>query len=83
MIPKLMRDHGDVHESIGQEYPVNMMEDPAGGLFNAAMYSPPRKISPARIEYLDVIERDAEFAARRASVCGPGCLGRSRKANGI
>ena len=46
MIPKLMRDHGDVHESSVKMYPVNMMEDPAGGLFNAAMYSPPRKLSP-------------------------------------
>jgi lipopolysaccharide export system permease protein len=61
MIPKLMRDHGDVHESSVKTYPVNMMEDPAGGLFNAAMYSPPRKSYPAKIEYLDVIERDAEF----------------------
>jgi lipopolysaccharide export system permease protein len=61
MIPKLMRDHGDVHESSVRTYPVNMMEDPAGGLFNAAMYSPPRKSSPAKIEYMDVIERDADF----------------------
>jgi lipopolysaccharide export system permease protein len=61
MIPKLMRDHGDVHESSLKTYPVNMMEDPVGGLFNAAAYSPPRKSSPAKIEYLDVIERDAEF----------------------
>jgi len=61
MIPKLMRDHGDVHESSVKMYPVNMMEDPTGGLFNAAMYSPPRRSSPARIEYLDVIERDADF----------------------
>jgi lipopolysaccharide export system permease protein len=61
MIPKLMRDHGDVHESSVKTYPVNMMEDPGGGLFNAAMYSPPRKSSPAKIEYLDVIERDADL----------------------
>jgi len=58
MIPKLMRDHGDIHESSLKMYPVNMMEDPAGGLFNAARYSPPGKYSPAKIEYLDVIERD-------------------------
>jgi len=61
MIPKLMREHGDVHESSVKAYPVNMMEDPAGGLFNAAMYSPPRKSSLAKIEYLDVIERDADL----------------------
>jgi lipopolysaccharide export LptBFGC system permease protein LptF len=61
MIPKLMRDHGDVHESSVKMYPVNMMEDPSGGLFNAAMYAPPRRNSPATIHYLDVIERDAEL----------------------
>jgi lipopolysaccharide export system permease protein len=61
MIPKLMRDHGDVHESSIKMYPVNMMEDPSGGLFNAAMYAPPRGNSPATIRYLDVIERDAEL----------------------
>jgi lipopolysaccharide export LptBFGC system permease protein LptF len=58
MIPKLMRDHADVHEASIKMYPVNMMEDPAGGLFNAARYSPPTKNTPARIEYLDVVERD-------------------------
>ncbi|MGA2440987.1 MAG: LptF/LptG family permease [Tepidisphaeraceae bacterium] len=61
MIPKLMREHGDVHESTLRMYPVNMMEDPNGGLFNAARYIPPKGPSPARIEYLDVIERDASF----------------------
>lgn len=61
MIPKLMRDHGDVHQSSVKMYPVNMMEDPSGGLFNAARYSPARKSAPATIEYLDVIERDAEL----------------------
>jgi len=61
MIPKLMREHGDVHESTLRMYPVNMMEDPNGGLFNAARYAPPKGSSPARIEYLDVIERDSNF----------------------
>jgi len=61
MIPKLMREHGDVHESTLRMYPVNMMEDPNGGLFNAARYIPPKGPSPARIEYLDVIERDSSF----------------------
>jgi lipopolysaccharide export system permease protein len=61
MIPKLMRDHGDIHKSSLKMYPVNMMEDPSGGLFNAARYAPPSKSMPARIEYLDVIERDAKL----------------------
>jgi lipopolysaccharide export system permease protein len=61
MIPKLMRDHGEVHESTVKTYPVNMMEDPQGNLFNAAEYAPPRKDVPARVEYLDVILRDAKL----------------------
>jgi lipopolysaccharide export system permease protein len=61
MIPKLMRDHGDVHEASIKTYPVNMMEDPNGGLFNAGLYSPPSKNYPAKIEYLDVIVRDKDL----------------------
>jgi lipopolysaccharide export system permease protein len=61
MIPQLMRDHGDVHESTVKAYPVHMMEDAHGGLLNAAMYSPPEPGSPAKIQYLDVIERDAKL----------------------
>ena len=61
MIPELMRQHGDVHESALRMYPVNMMEDPNRGLFNAARYAPPKGLSPAKIEYLDVIERDSNF----------------------
>src|ERR1700722_17600801 len=61
MIPKLMRDHGDVHEATIKTFPVHMMEDTHGGLFNAAMYSPPKPNSPAKIQYLDVIERDANL----------------------
>jgi lipopolysaccharide export LptBFGC system permease protein LptF len=38
-----------------------MTEDPSGGLFNAARYAPPTTTSPARIEYLDVIERDSNL----------------------
>lgn len=61
MIPKLMRDHADVHEVSVKMYPVNMMEDPQGNLFNAAEYAPSRKDSPARIQYLDVVIRDAKL----------------------
>ena len=61
MIPKLMRDHGDVHEATIRMFPVHMMEDTRGGLFNAALYSPPKPNSPAKIQYLDVIERDANL----------------------
>jgi lipopolysaccharide export system permease protein len=61
MIPKLMRDHGDVHRSTLKMFPVDLTEDPHGGLFNAARYAPPTPGNPARIEYFDVIERDANL----------------------
>ncbi|HEX4053009.1 MAG TPA: LptF/LptG family permease [Tepidisphaeraceae bacterium] len=61
MIPELMRSHGDVHEAALKMYPVHMMEDSRGDLLNAAMYSPPRPDSPAKIQYLDVIQRDANL----------------------
>jgi lipopolysaccharide export LptBFGC system permease protein LptF len=61
MIPKLMRDHGDVHRSTLKMFPVDLTEDPHGGLFNAARYAPPTPGNPAHIEYFDVIERDANL----------------------
>lgn len=61
MIPELMRDHGNVHVTALKAYPVHMMEDSHGGLLNAAMYSPPTPDSPAKIQYLDVIRRDANL----------------------
>jgi len=61
MIPKLMRDHSDVHEANVKTYPVHMMEDAHNGLLNAALYSPPSSSSPAMIHDLDVIGRDANL----------------------
>jgi lipopolysaccharide export system permease protein len=61
IIPKLMRDHGDVHRSTLKMFPVDLTEDPSGGLFNAGQYAPPTATAPAHIQYLDVIERDANL----------------------
>ncbi|MDP9172380.1 MAG: LptF/LptG family permease [Planctomycetota bacterium] len=61
MIPKLMREHGDVHETTIKAFAVRMMQDDFNGLFNAAQYSPPSATAPAHIDYLDVIERDADL----------------------
>jgi lipopolysaccharide export LptBFGC system permease protein LptF len=58
MIPKLMREHNDIHETAVHTYTVRMMEDSNGDLFNAAWYSPPKNNSPATIQYLDIIKRD-------------------------
>jgi lipopolysaccharide export LptBFGC system permease protein LptF len=62
MIPKLMREHSDVHETNIHTYPVHMMQDNnSNGLFNAALYYPPVEGSPAHLLYLDVIKRDANL----------------------
>jgi lipopolysaccharide export system permease protein len=61
MIPKLSRDRGDIHQSAVKTYPVDMMQDENGALFNAALYTPGTSDSPARVDYLDVIERDSDL----------------------
>jgi lipopolysaccharide export LptBFGC system permease protein LptF len=64
MIPKLIRDHSDVHEPTVKTFPVHMMQDDRGGLFNAALYCPKTATAPATVQYLDVIERDASLRPR-------------------
>jgi lipopolysaccharide export system permease protein len=61
MIPKLARERGDIHEAAVRTYPVDMMQDENGALFNAALYTPGTPESPPRVDYLDVIERDADL----------------------
>jgi lipopolysaccharide export LptBFGC system permease protein LptF len=61
LIPKLVREHGDIHEEAVRTFPVCMMEDERDALFNAALFTPATSDAPARIDYLDVIERDAQL----------------------
>jgi lipopolysaccharide export system permease protein len=61
MIPKLMREHNDIHEANIKTYPVHMMQDERGALFNAGMYYPPAQGNAAHIAYLDVIERNPKL----------------------
>ncbi|MGA2582505.1 MAG: LptF/LptG family permease [Tepidisphaeraceae bacterium] len=61
MIPKLMRQHNDVHETNISSFSVQMMQDDQNGLFNAANYTPPGEDTPAHIDFLDVIQRDANL----------------------
>jgi lipopolysaccharide export LptBFGC system permease protein LptF len=61
MIPKLIREHNDVHRSSLKTFPVQMMTDKDHGLFNAGMYYPASEQSPPHIVCLDVIERDAQL----------------------
>jgi lipopolysaccharide export LptBFGC system permease protein LptF len=58
MIPQLIREHSDVHESGVKSFSVYMMRDGRGNLFNASRYRPPTAKTPAIVDYLDVIERD-------------------------
>jgi lipopolysaccharide export LptBFGC system permease protein LptF len=61
MIPKLIREHNDVHRVSLKTFPVQMMTDANHGLFNAGMYYPASADGPAHIQTLDVIERDAQL----------------------
>lgn len=57
MIPKLTRDHNDIHESVTNYYAVRAMQDADGGLFYAARYFPAPPDSPPMISELTVIQR--------------------------
>ncbi len=61
MIPMLARDRGDIHQAAVRTYPVDMMQDENEALFNAALYTPATAHSPAKLDYLDVIERDSQL----------------------
>jgi lipopolysaccharide export system permease protein len=61
LIPKLVREHGDIHEDAVRTFPVCMMEDERGALFNGGLYTPATADSPPRISYLDVVERDGQM----------------------
>lgn len=61
MIPKLIREHNDVHRGSLKTFPVQMMTDSKHGLFNAGMYYPVSADGPPHIACLDVIERDAQL----------------------
>ncbi len=83
MIPKLMRDHGDVHRSTLKMFPVNMTEDPDGGLFNAARVFPAhaRQSRPHRISRRD--RARCESASDVAPLRRRGVLGRALKTLGF
>jgi lipopolysaccharide export system permease protein len=57
MIPKIMRDHDEVHRGPRGYYPVEAMQDAGGGLLYAARYFPTPADKPPYMLDLDVIER--------------------------
>ena len=57
MIPKLTREHDEVHKVARTYYPIESMQDAAGGLVYAARYFPnPPDKSPYMLDF-DLIER--------------------------
>ncbi|MDQ3438997.1 MAG: LptF/LptG family permease [Planctomycetota bacterium] len=60
MIPNLIRQHDDV-EAIAKSFPIGGLQDDEGRLLVAARYHPPTDESPASMELLSVIARDAEL----------------------
>jgi len=57
MIPKLVRDHDEVHKGPRGYYPIEAMQDASGGLMYAARYFPTPADKPAYMLDLDVVER--------------------------
>jgi len=57
MIPKLTREHGDIHQAATNYYEVQAMQDADGGLLYASRYYPAPPDSPPKIEELTVIQR--------------------------
>jgi len=57
MIPKLMRDHDDVHRATTSFYSIDSMQDAEGGLLRASRFFPPTSDQPAWMKDVDVIQR--------------------------
>jgi lipopolysaccharide export system permease protein len=61
LITQLTRSHEEMHSEQRKSYQVQMMQDSNNGLVSAAEYTPPAPGLPARILFLDVIERDKDL----------------------
>src|SRR5579871_1864305 len=57
MIPKLTREHDEVHRVARQYYPIESMQDSSGGLVYAARYFPNPQGKSAYMLDFDLIER--------------------------
>jgi lipopolysaccharide export LptBFGC system permease protein LptF len=58
MIPKLIREHGEVHSGPRNYFFIEAMQDSSDGLLYAARYFPNPKEEPPYLLDLDVIERE-------------------------
>jgi lipopolysaccharide export LptBFGC system permease protein LptF len=59
MIPQLIRTHDQLAKQTVRTYPIRGMQDPrSGAVFFASRYTPPTGGESARMQVLDIIERD-------------------------
>jgi lipopolysaccharide export system permease protein len=58
MIPKLVRDHGEIHKEARNWYSIEAMQDAQSGLLRVTHYYPNPPGSPPKMEIVDVIERE-------------------------
>ncbi len=61
MIPKLMRKVSDLHRIGGNTYTVTGVQDEQNRLLSVGRYTPPSETEPAKMEYVDVLERDEDW----------------------
>src|SRR5436190_8610802 len=61
LIPKVTRGHDEIQRASGaKKFQIKAMQDENNGLVNAGLYTPPTGDKPARMQVIDIIERDGE-----------------------
>jgi lipopolysaccharide export system permease protein len=61
---KIVRSHEEMHIASPKSFAIQMMRDDHNGLLTAASYTPPGDGRPAKMDYLDVVERDEQLRPR-------------------
>ena len=61
---KIVRSHEEMHIATPKSFPIQLMQDDHKGLLSAASYTPPGDGRPAKIDFLDVVERDDQLRPR-------------------
>jgi lipopolysaccharide export system permease protein len=61
IIPKLTRSHDEVRMAGAKTFQIRTMRDDHGNLLVAARFTPPTPDSPARMEEVDIIEKDDQL----------------------
>jgi lipopolysaccharide export system permease protein len=61
MIPQLVRQHDELHDTARKQFMIEAMRDGSHGLFNASRYHPEIEGKPPWIEILSALSRDEHF----------------------